>query len=882
MAGFRDWRESGVVMNPTSFSMCRSSLGAVSLLWLGLTGHAAAIDSVEPVSTLTPTNPTGSLSGNAVAMNENYILVGAPGDSLPGGMNQGAVDVYHARTRAFIRRLRGVVPLNGERFGSKVAILRNTAYIGAPGRGAFVTAAGGVYAFDIPTGRRLWIHEGLSSNEAAGGAGLAVAGEYLAVGLPDAYASNGSYKAGYVRLLNHRTGVEAGVIEAPAPETDDNCGAALAGYGCMLAVGVPFADEEGTNSGMVMLVDVRKPGFPKNIVSNGSVQKFGISVALQDGYLAAAHHYGVVVTRLTDLMQAQTLGGSQIGNNWAVTMTGDVVIFGESSSGAGGQVFAYDMAGMVEPYAINVAVGQQRLSFGRSLAAFGGSLVVGDGSVPNSYVYDLPAINWAPAKTSRILSTNGTAVGVIGQYAKINGYTMNTSGKVAAVAELKGTGITPANRVGAWNNLSGSLDLLARTGDVWGGAKLTGVSPALLNNSARGLILGKLSGTGADVILEDNSMVLAEIVREGATINGGKKLLRLDEVVQPDMSGATGRATAAGMYRVGVAGVTAANDSAIFSTSMIATFGEVAREGNLSPVGAGVNYGQILPRVARPVGNVAFCSTLTGAGVTSANNLIIVRNVISTGTNKIIARKGDTAPGALGAKFSAFVGENASQNGSVMFRALLSGASTTNNEGIWVTDNDGNNLQLAARKGSPAPFMPPGVTFSRFIKTHQCGTGALFIMAAVRGTGVTTSNDLAIWFYERTTGFILISREGERAAGAGGARLGTFQNFEAEPNETFILAASLTECSTAINQGLFMGRASVGAAIRRTQPHLQVRKGSRYVRNGSPVVSSLSFPNTADKAGFTNKGRGNVVAYERAAFKLQAADGTSDLMAGGL
>lgn len=880
MAGFPVWRESRAVMNPTLFSLRRSSLAAVSLLCLGLAGGAGAIDALLPVKTLTPPSATGSLSGNAVAMNENFILVGAPGASLTGGSNQGAVDVYHAKTRAFIRRLRGAVPLNGERFGSTVAILRNTAYIGAPGRGMTAVGAGAVYAFDIPTGKRLWIHEGTGMNEAAGGASLAVAGEYLAVGLPMAYSiSNYASKAGYVRLLNPRTGAEAGIIESPTPEADDNCGAALAGYGCMLAVGVPYADEATTNSGMVMLVDMRKAGFPKTIVSYDSVQMLGVSLALQDGYLASAHHYGVVVSRLFDPMQYTTLGSNQIGSVWTVTMTGDLVIYGESSSGGGGQVFAHDMAAQMQPFVIDVPQGQQRLSFGRSLAALGGTLVAGDGSIPNSYVYDLPAITWPAAKMTTVLRTNGNAVGASGQYASIGNYVMNTSGKVAAVADLKGTGITTTNRQGVWSTLSGPTDLVVRAGDAVGALKLTGVSPAFLNSTTRGLVLGKLSGTGARIILEDNGMTLAEIVREGATINAGKSLLRLHEVVQPDSTIASGRATAAGAYKTGIAGVTAASDSAIFSTGMVATFGEVAREGNASPV-SGLNYGQIMPRVARPNGNVAFCTTLTGAAATTANNVIVVRHVISTGVNKVIARKGDAAPGAFGANFSTFVGENACANGSVMFRATLAGASTTSNEGIWVTDNDGNNLQLAARKGSPAPFMPPGVTFSRFIKVHQTGYGALFIMAAVGGSGVTPANDLVIWFYERTTGFVLIAREGERAAGAGGARLGTFQNFEAEPNETFILAASLTECSTAINQGLFMGRASVGAPLRRTQPHLQVRKGSRYVRTGSQLVSSLSFPSTADKAGLTNKGRGNIVAYERAAFKLLASDGTVDLMAG--
>ena len=845
---------------------------------------AYAVDSIAPVATLAPANIQGpTAAGSVVEMNDLYILVGAPMASLNGGPQQGAVDIYSTSTRKFVRRLSGAFPMNGERFGSTLGIAGTTAYVGAPGRSVTWSGAGAVYAFDIPSGRRLWIADGWENDDAMGAGALAAAGDYLAVGMPDGdgppplvYA-----KAGHVRLLDRHTGTYLGIVYAPNTYTNDHCGKTLAGSGSLLAVGVPQSDYMGTDKGMVLLVDLSRPGYKTKVIEGpGSSSEFGQSLALGDAYLAVGYDSGAQIFKLWDITTPTNVGTYYSNAEWHVAISGDTVFFSNATHSGGGRVWSYDLTKNAETLVIDTPLGNPPTSrFGRGLAACQGTLVVGDGTgLPNSYVYELPPQSWAASVFGPVATTKGFAVGTTAKFSKIGSFNISGSGAVAFDALLEGNGVTSATRQGVWSTM-GSTDLVVRMGDVWGNEKLGGISRVLQNGTTRGLVVASLTGSNARVILEDQGNQVVEIVREGSTINGGKQLKRLFEVVQPVQlaaPAATDRAAAAGAYRVGVAGVTPANDSAIFMTGAIATFGEVAREGNASPA-SGVKYAQVLPRVSR-MGAFSAFSTMLASG--STDNMAVVRAVVG-GSPLLVARKGDAAPGTFGGKFATFLNEAVSQNGTVVLRATLSGASSSANEGIWTTDNAGMNLRLALRKGNPAPALPPTVTISRLLQLHQFLNGDLMIQAALRGPGVSRSNDQAVWIYNPTYGFRLLAREGDLAPGTGGARYGSFQNANAGLYDLYLLSASLTNCSSGSNQALFAARALAASDLWQIQPRLQIRKGDRHLRNGNPFVRSIAFPKPTDSAGFSSSDRGSVVGAIKFAVALQYGDLTTSLMVGG-
>ena len=856
-------------------TLFRSHLLSLAGLLALVISPAVSAAAVPLAKTLTPATATGSESGAAVAMNDLYILVGAPAADS----GNGAVDVYNAVTRSLVRRIVGT---SLGRFGSAVAIAGNTAYIGAPEQSTVVYQGGAVWAYDIPTGKRLWVSEGDQKYMSLGEV-LAVAGEYVAVGLPSKPGpKNPDTFSGHVRLLDRKSGQYRAALESPNPNHGDKCGIALAGSGNMLAIGIPFYDSVVMDQSLVMLVDVSKPGFTyQNFAGGPSLSEYGSRLALNDSYLAVATKTGVRLHSLVTGYTAIKVIGSALAD-WNVVISGERVI--ASNSLNGGQIVIYDVAHDNEPFTIPAPAPTLPSSkFGRAMAISQGTLVIGDGVVPNSYVYDLPAISWASAKVNKFLKTGETVLGVPGAlFSKIGAVSMTAAGKVSAVAELKGSGITAANKLGVWSNITGSADLVVRSGDAWGLLKLGSVGPTMVNATTRGLVMARFAGSNARVILEDQGAAVVEIAREGGIINGGKKLLKLHEVVQPSLSGAADRACAVGAYQVGVAGVTTGTDSAVFGTGGIGSFVELAREGNTSPAN-NTFYGQIMPRISRPGAYAAFCTTLTGSGATTADNMAVVRYNVSMSTSMVVARKGNNASGVLVGNFSTFLAESACAAGNVVFRATMSGVPSSSNEGIWTTNADGLSPTLVARKGGPAVGLPIGVVFSRFLRVHQAANGDLAILALVKGPGVTTSNDQCLWTYQENDGLIAIAREGDMAPGAGGARYGAFQNFEMAASEQFMLTSTLTQCASSTNMALFTGRSSYNRPISERLPRIQLRKGSQFVRpTGSPSLQSMSFTRTADSAGFTGKGLGSVIESGPCAFILQFADGTADLMTGNL
>jgi hypothetical protein len=178
-------------------------------------------------------------------------------------------------------------------------------------------------------------------------------------------------------------------------------------------------------------------------------------------------------------------------------------------------------------------------------------------------------------------------------YSNFGNPVLNAAGQTAFVASLAGTGVTPANNTGIWSEGAGSIGspgLVAREGDAAPGA-----------------------GTGVNY----NSFF-------DPVLNGAGQTAFV--------------ATLTGM------GVTASNDRGIWSegAGSIGSPGLVAREGDAAPgTGQGVNYSTLSTSfVLNGAGQIAFSATLTGPGVTGANDTGIWASD-PDGLLTLIARTGD-------------------------------------------------------------------------------------------------------------------------------------------------------------------------------------------------------------------------------------------------
>jgi hypothetical protein len=153
----------------------------------------------------------------------------------------------------------------------------------------------------------------------------------------------------------------------------------------------------------------------------------------------------------------------------------------------------------------------------------------------------------------------------------------------------------------------------------------------------------------------------------------------------------------------------------------------IARSGSPTPI-AGVNFAtpDPNPRI-NDSGQVVFVTSVTGSGVTSANNRILWLTTPSTA--EVLARRGTQAPGTPdGVTFNQFEAVPAAINGpgQVAFTATLSGTGVVlaNDRGLWA--GTPGNLSLIAREGDMVDVDPGEGEILKTISTFSFANGYIF------------------------------------------------------------------------------------------------------------------------------------------------------------
>lgn len=245
---------------------------------------------------------SGDRLGTAVAIGDEFMVVGAPSDTVDGTLSAGSVSLYqrnHALSTgwSYVKMLFAADVETGANFGAAVAIDGDSIAIGAPGwdgRGAvyvFRRNQGGANAWgqqkrvDLPA-------------VAAGddfGAAVALEDDLLAVGSPGNNAPAG-VDAGIVHVFGRHQGGTSnwGLLDdfrETAPAAFDFFGSSVDLSGGRVMVGAPLADNSGNASG-VAYVYGRINGTGEwvlldTLLSDGPNNRLGSSVSI-DGPLAAA------------------------------------------------------------------------------------------------------------------------------------------------------------------------------------------------------------------------------------------------------------------------------------------------------------------------------------------------------------------------------------------------------------------------------------------------------------------------------------------------------------------------------------------------------------------------------------------------------------------
>ena len=381
----------------------------------------------------------------------------------------------------------------------------------------------------------------------------------------------------------------------------------------------------------------------------------------------------------------------------------------------------------------------------------------------------------AAAQTLRTVALKGqpapgTSSGV--NYITFDSPRLNAAGQAAFFGVLTGSGVTSANINGVWSERSGSLALVARKGDpapgTSSGVNFSNLNSPLLDGAGQTAFSCLLTGSGVTFandggIWSEGSGALTLVAREGNPASGTSSGVNYSELFTPVLN--SGGQTAFLTTLTG-SGVTTANDRGIWSEGS-GSLALVAREGDPAPgTSSGVNYNVINAPVLNGAGQTAFLANLTGSGVTPANVVGIWSE--GSGSLALVARASDAAPGTPGGvNYSGFFSPVLNGAGQTAFVAFLTGSGVTsaNNSGIW--SEGSGSLTLVARMGDPAPGTPSGVNYSNFTSPNTPllnGAGQTAFLADLAGSGVTTTNDRGIWS-EGSGALALVAREGAAAPG---------------------------------------------------------------------------------------------------------------------
>ncbi len=424
---------------------------------------------------------------------------------------------------------------------------------------------------------------------------------------------------------------------------------------------------------------------------------------------------------------------------------------------------------------------------------FGGSGILGLASASN----DRAVFSGFSAATVGTVAQSGTQApggpaGALMQSGTGASFALNTSssrtnaaGSIMYVSAFSGGGVTANVNDSAVfvGSAGGSFAPIARRGISTvagtGGAVLSAAfdtSTQSLTQSADGTVYFKQTMTGGDVSgTTNNTGVFAAtpagvsiVARKGTQAPGaaaGVNYNNIGFITQPN-------ASALFMYdsTLAGAGVTTANDSALFVHTPGAGSTLIAREGQVAPGSAGATFSgaYTAPGVTfNNSGTVLFQTNLAGGDVVGTTNdsAIFMRR---SGALNMIVRKGQAAPGTDGA-FATLSGQSTlylNNSGSFVFQGLITGGSVTaaNDSGIWVSDAaNPSSLSLLLREGDVAPgTQTQTLAFGSNSLVRNALGQMLVSMPLSNADGTAAGNALYAYDPAAAVPFAILCRSGEQ------------------------------------------------------------------------------------------------------------------------
>lgn len=224
--------------------------------------------------------------GKAVVTDGVVALIGAPGDSRE-VEDAGSVHVFDIASQTFMRRLTAATPAFREHFGSALAIEGALAVIGAPTGAGREQYTGVVYIVDWTTGVQVHRLIGSDSHESDRfGDAVAIDDGLVVVGAWNAYPLD--VQAGEAYVFDAVTGEEIQRLilwneEGYPDSTASQLGYSVAIRGELVALGSPeaFVPSTSSGSGAVFLFDARSGNYLRRIDAPITADDFALDLDVE-------------------------------------------------------------------------------------------------------------------------------------------------------------------------------------------------------------------------------------------------------------------------------------------------------------------------------------------------------------------------------------------------------------------------------------------------------------------------------------------------------------------------------------------------------------------------------------------------------------------------
>ena len=484
------------------FPLCRPSCGALIILALGSLAHGQRGWDWSEVAKLAASDAAaGDHLGYAVSLSGDTALVGAPRDHAAfGGSGSAYVFVRSGTGWSQQAKLTASDPAVDDEFGTSVAIVGDTALVGAPWDDDAGDASGSAYVF-VRTGttwsQQAKLTAGDARDSSAFGWSVALSGESALVG---AYGDR-NRGAAYVFVRSGTTWSQQGKLEASDAADFDLFGCSVSLAGDTAAIGAWANEDAGKETGAAYV-------FARSGTSWVEQAK------LLAGDMAEGDKFGTSVSISGDT----ALVGAPDPYN---------VLTGHGSGYGAGYVFVRSGTGWAQQAKLTADVAEYMDMFGASVFLDGDRALIGaygrDDLGPNSgsaHVFARWGLDWH--QTQEVLASDGAsadwfgvsvsgsgATVLVGAYRDDDGGTDSGSayvfdGTASAAVTYRNAGTNPASyqavtlpRLGT--TYTGTIDLAGTTGHSF--AWLVGFAGPLTLPFAGGqMLLVNIADAGGELL----------------------------------------------------------------------------------------------------------------------------------------------------------------------------------------------------------------------------------------------------------------------------------------------------------------------------------------------------------------------------------------------